>query len=120
MRFKTGSARLTPKAKEAIDLAVTTLREDWVVAVEGFADSNGRASSNHSLSQRRAQAVTDYLVIKHGLPPRRVVQPFGYGSLSPVAANKTKEGRALNRRAEITVLVNKGISETQQTASKDQ
>ena len=123
VRFKTGSARLTPKAKEAIDLAVTNLREDlkgWVVAVEGFADSNGRAQNNHSLSQRRAQAVVDYLVIKHGLPPRRVIQPFGYGSSNPVAANNIKEGRALNRRAEITVLVSKGISETQQTASKDQ
>lgn len=123
VRFNTGSARLTPQAKEAIDLAVTTLREElkgWVVAVEGFADSSGRASSNHSLSQRRAQAVIDYLVIKHGLPPRRVVQPFGYGSLNPIVANNTKEGRAVNRRAEITVLVSRGISETQQTASKDE
>lgn len=122
VRFQTASARLTPKAKEAIDLAVTYVTgnlKGWLVAVEGFADSNGRASSNHSLSQRRAQAVIDYLVTKHGLPPRRVVQPFGYGSLIPVASNKSKEGRALNRRAQITVLVSKGISATQQTASTD-
>jgi len=54
--------------------------------------------------------VTDYLVTKHGVPPYRVVQPFGFGSSDPVAENDTREGRAQNRRAEIRVLVNKGIS----------
>jgi outer membrane protein OmpA-like peptidoglycan-associated protein len=100
-----------------------SMREDlkgWIVAVEGFADSTGRTAANRSLSERRANAVIDYLVTKHGLPPRRVVQPFGYGSLNPAAANNTREGRALNRRAEITVLVSKGISPTQRTASNEQ
>ncbi len=121
--FKTGSARLTPGARQAIDLAVTALSNDlkgWVVAVEGFADSKGQTERNSSLSQRRADAVINYLVTKHGLAPRRVIQPFGYGSLYPVAANNTKAGRSANRRAEITVLLNRGISQSPQTASRDQ
>jgi outer membrane protein OmpA-like peptidoglycan-associated protein len=82
----------------------------WLVAVQGYADSTGRTARNRSLSERRAKAVTDYLVTKHGVPPYRVVQPFGFGSSDPVAENDTREGRSLNRRAEIRVLLNKGIN----------
>jgi OOP family OmpA-OmpF porin len=113
VHFKTGSARLSRTAKEEIDEVATTVSENlngWIVAVKGYADSRGRTGRNDSLSERRAKAVIDYLVTKHGLPAQRVVQPFGYGSSDPVAANNTREGRALNRRAEITVLVNKGIA----------
>ena len=113
VHFKTGSARLSRTAKEEIDEVATAVSENlsgWIVAVKGYADSRGRTGRNDSLSERRAKAVIDYLVTKHGLPAQRVVQPFGYGSSDPVAANNTREGRALNRRAEITVLVNKGIS----------
>ena len=123
VRFKPGSARLSAEAKAEIDAMAQSLGEDlkgWIVAVEGYADSTGRIATNKSLSQRRANAVIDYLVTKNGLPPRRVVQPFGYGVLNPAAVNNTKQGRALNRRAEITVLVSKGISPTQRTASKEQ
>jgi OmpA-OmpF porin, OOP family len=124
VHFKTGSARLSRTAKEEIDEVATTVSEElngWIVAVKGYADSRGRTGRNDSLSERRAKAVIDYLVTKHGLPAQRVVQPFGYGSSDPVAANNTREGRALNRRAEITVLVNKGISSrtgTQTEASR--
>ena len=113
VHFKNGSARLSPQAKAEIDAVANTVSENlngWIVAVKGYADSTGRTAGNRSLSERRAKAVIDYLVTKHGLPPYRVVQPFGFGSTDPVAANNTREGRALNRRAEITVLVNKGIA----------
>jgi len=92
----------------------------WVVAVQGYADSTGRTARNHSLSERRAKAVTDYLVTKHGVPPYRLVQPFGFGSSDPVAANNTREGRSLNRRAEIKVLVNKGINSQGKTQAASQ
>ena len=125
VHFKNGSARLSPQAKAEIDVVATTVSENlngWIVAVEGYADSTGRTARNRSLSERRAKAVTDYLVTKHGVPPYRLVQPFGFGSTDPVAVNNTREGRSLNRRAEIRVLVNKGISSqgTSQTASQDQ
>ncbi len=112
VHFKNGSARLSPQAQAEIDGVANTVSENlngWLVAVEGYADSTGRTARNRSLSERRAKAVTDYLVTKHGLPPYRVVQPFGFGSSDPVALNNTREGRALNRRAAITVLINKGI-----------
>jgi OmpA-OmpF porin, OOP family len=125
VHFKNGSARLSPTAKEEIDELAASVGENlngWIVAVQGYADSTGRTARNRSLSQRRASAVIDYLVTKLGLPPRRVVQPFGFGSSNPVAANNTREGRALNRRAEITILVNKGISSqgNTETASQEQ
>ena len=123
VHFKNGSARLSPQAKAEIDAVADTVSENlngWVVAVEGYADSTGRTARNRSLSERRAKAVTDYLVTKHGLPPYRVVQPFGFGSSDPAAVNNTREGRALNRRAEITVLVNKGISSQGKTQAAAQ
>ena len=123
VHFKPGSARLSARAKEEIDEVANSIRgnlKGWIVAVEGYADSKGRTAINHSLSERRADAVINYLVTKHGFPPRRVVQPFGYGSLNPIASNDTREGRANNRRAQITVLINRGISHTEKTASKDQ
>ncbi len=123
VHFKNGSARLSPQAKAEIDAVANTVSENlngWIVAVEGYADSTGRTAGNRSLSERRAKAVIDYLVTKHGLPPYRVVQPFGFGSANPVAAENTGEGRALNRRAEIRVLVNKGISSQGKTEAASQ
>ena len=113
VHFKNGSARLSPQAEAEIDAVADTVSENlngWVVAVQGYADSTGRTARNRSLSERRAKAVSDYLVTKHGVPPYRLVQPFGFGSSDPVAANNTREGRSLNRRAEIRVLVNKGMN----------
>ena len=82
----------------------------WLVEVVGFADTSGKTAKNKALSERRANAVIQYLVLKHGLDLRRLVQPFGYGENKPVADNKTAAGRAQNRRVEIKVLQNKGIN----------
>jgi outer membrane protein OmpA-like peptidoglycan-associated protein len=114
VHFKPGSAVLSLAAKDEIDEAAASVRGEslkgWIVAVVGYADSTGNTAKNRSLSERRADAVINYLVTQYDLPPRRLVQPFGYGSLKPVATNGTREGRTMNRRAEIRVLVNKGIS----------
>jgi outer membrane protein OmpA-like peptidoglycan-associated protein len=114
VHFKTGSAVLSAAAKTQIDEAAASVQNEnlsgWIVAVVGYADSTGKSAKNRSLSERRANAVIRYLVTKYDLPMRRVVQPFGYGALSPVATNDTREGRSLNRRVEIRVLVNKGMS----------
>jgi outer membrane protein OmpA-like peptidoglycan-associated protein len=125
VHFKKGSARLSPQAQAEIDAVSDTVSENlngWLVAVEGYADSTGRTAGNRSLSERRAKVVIDYLVTKHGVPPYRVVQPFGFGSSDPVAENNTREGRSLNRRAEIRVLINKGIGPQvkAQAASQEQ
>jgi outer membrane protein OmpA-like peptidoglycan-associated protein len=120
--FAPGSALLSREAKKGIDEAATRVRGEnlkgWLVAVVGYADSTGRTQRNLSLSERRANAVINYLVIQHSLPPRRLVQPFGYGSQNPVATNDNSEGRSKNRRAEIRVLVNKGIAPRTDSAEK--
>ena len=123
VHFKNGSARLSPQAEAEIDAVADTVSENlngWVVAVQGYADSTGRTARNRSLSERRAKAVSDYLVTKHGVPAYRLVQPFGFGSSDPVAVNNTREGRSLNRRAEIRVLVNKGINSQGKTQAASQ
>lgn len=112
--FATGSASLGPKAKATIDEAAAWVKtqntKGWVMAVIGYADSTGSSQRNIDLSERRANAVIYYIVNKYKMPLNRLVQPFGYGQLEPVAENKTKSGRAKNRRVEIRLMVNKGIS----------
>jgi len=112
--FNTGSSTLGPKAKATIDEAAAWVKtqdtKGWVMAVIGYADTTGNSQRNIDLSERRANSVIYYIVSKYKMPLNRLVQPFGYGQLEPVAENKTKEGRAKNRRVEIRLMVNKGIS----------
>ncbi len=112
--FTTGSSTLGPKAKATIDEAAewarTQDRKGWMVAVIGYADTTGNTARNRGLSERRANSVIYYLVTKHKMQQSRLIQPFGYGELDPAAANNTAEGRAKNRRVEIRLLKNKGIS----------
>lgn len=112
--FATGSSVLGPKGKAEIDRAAAWVKSQntkgWIVCVVGFADTTGNTVANRKLSERRSNAVIGYLVTKHNLPLQRLVQPFGYGDLKPVAENTTAEGRAKNRRVEIRLLVNKGIA----------
>jgi outer membrane protein OmpA-like peptidoglycan-associated protein len=118
--FKVNSAVLTPEAKAGIDEAAAWAKAEkakgntngWLCEVVGFADTTGNTAKNRSLSERRAKAVIQYLVVKHGLDLRRLVQPFGFGDQKPIASNKTASGRAQNRRVEIRVLQNKGIANT--------
>ena len=116
--FKVNSAVLDAAAKQAIDEAAEWARGEkakgnangWLVEVVGFADTKGKTAKNRALSEKRANAVIQYLVLKHGMDLRRLVQPFGYGENNPVADNKTAQGRAKNRRVEIKILQNKGIA----------
>ena len=114
VHFRTGSAVLSSAAKAQIDAAASKVQSEnlkgWVLEITGYADSRGNTARNRSLSERRADAVINYLVTTYNLPLRRLVQPFGYGEQNPVADNGTGEGRALNRRVEIKVLVSKGLA----------
>ncbi|HEY4422639.1 MAG TPA: OmpA family protein [Pyrinomonadaceae bacterium] len=112
VNFKTGSAVLSPESKTTLDdIASKALNaKGYVLEVSGFADSRGSVNLNRALSQRRADAVIRYLVESHNIPLRRIVTPYGYGEMNPVAENETKEGRAQNRRVEIKLLVNKGLT----------
>lgn len=114
VNFRSGSAVVSPAAKKVIDEAAAWVKtqetKGWVMAVIGFADTQGNTARNRDLSERRANAVIYYIVTKYKMPLHRLVQPFGYGQLEPVAENKTAAGRAKNRRVEIRLMVNKGIS----------
>lgn len=70
--------------------------------VEGHTDSNGDATYNQMLSQRRAEAVRKALILGYGIDPNRLYAK-GYGESRPIADNKTAEGRAQNRRVVISV-----------------
>jgi NitT/TauT family transport system substrate-binding protein len=103
--FATNSAELTSGAKASLDKNVVGIAEiasNAFLRVEGNTDSQGNTDSNVGLSQRRAQAVVNYLASK-GFDSGRLI-PVGNGPNHPVASNGTSEGRARNRRTDIKVI----------------
>jgi OOP family OmpA-OmpF porin len=110
--FAPGKSTLSAKDKQALSELATKANgvPGAVVQVKGFADSSGDAAMNQTLSRNRAEAVVDYLMQSGNIPPRHIVAPGAMGISNPVASNETAEGRAQNRRVEVTVLVNKGVS----------
>jgi outer membrane protein OmpA-like peptidoglycan-associated protein len=112
VNFRTGSAVLRPDEKTKLDeIASKAMNaKGYVLEVSGYADSTGSIARNRALSQRRADAVIRYLVENHNIPLRRIITPYGYGELNPVAENTSREGREQNRRVEIKLLVNKGLT----------
>lgn len=112
VNFRSGSAILSPESKTTLDeIATKALNaKGYVLEVTGYADATGSIQRNVALSQRRADAVIRYLVDNHNIPLRRIVTPYGYGESHPVADNETKDGRAQNRRVEVKLLVNKGLT----------
>ncbi len=113
VNFRVNSAVLSADAKTKLDeLATRALNtKGYVIEVAGFTDSTGSLQKNRILSQNRADAVIRYLVENHQIPLRRVVTPYGYGKSNPVADNSTREGREQNRRVEVKLLVNKGLTQ---------
>ncbi|AFQ49660.1 OmpA family protein [Burkholderia cepacia] len=101
--FATGLATLTPAARASLDtlLGDRENRTYAQVTVTGHTDSVGSDASNLALSKRRAAAVAGYLKA-HGLKAQ-AVSVTGRGSADPVASNATAEGRASNRRVEISL-----------------
>ena len=89
------------KGKDVLDGVVKVMKDNPTlrVKVEGHTDSIGSDAYNQRLSEKRAQAVKDYLV-REGIDPSRI-STVGYGESKPVASNETESGRAQNRRAEI-------------------
>jgi outer membrane protein OmpA-like peptidoglycan-associated protein len=112
VNFRSGSATLSPESKTTLDdIASKAMNaKGYVLEVSGYADATGSVARNRVLSQRRADAVIRYLVENHNIPLRRIVTPYGYGEMNPVGENETREGRAQNRRVEIKLLVNKGLT----------
>jgi len=110
--FATGDYSISGQDKNALaDLAKNALTygKGYVIQVADFADSVGTASSNQVLSKERAQAVVAYMLQECNVPVGRIVAPGAMGETNPAASNETASGRGENRRAEVKLLVNKGI-----------
>lgn len=122
VNFKVGSAVLTDEAKVKLDefAAKTASAKGYVVEISAFTSHEGGSDYNHRLSQARAEVVMDYLIAAGKLAPRRIITPYSGGENNPVADNKTREGRMQNRRAEVKLLVSKGLAskETVSAANK--
>ena len=105
-KFKLGKADLPEDAMGAIDQMVAQLKADpkavWV-EIEGHTDNVGDAKYNENLGLMRAEAVKRYLYEKHQVPLHKI-NVISYGEDKPVAPNKTRDGRAQNRRVVIKVL----------------
>ena len=104
VNFHTDSAELTEAAKAIltpIAMAHHTHHNDVDLLISGHTDSQGSAAYNQLLSQKRAQAVVAFMV-EHGCDAARLTA-VGYGESQAVADNATKEGRAKNRRVELSV-----------------
>jgi peptidoglycan-associated lipoprotein len=106
-QFKSGKTVLPDEAKAKLDELVTKLKADPNGAffeVEGHTDAFGSRDMNEKIGLDRAEAVKRYLFEQHQIPLHRI-NVISYGMDKPVASNKTREGRALNRRVVIRVLV---------------
>jgi len=119
VNFRVNSAVLSPEARQRLDaLAEKALTAKWyMIEVGGYADSTGNEAKNFQLSRQRAESVIQYLAVRHKIPVRRFVSPMGYGETEAVADNKTVAGRSQNRRVEVKMLLNRGMSRQPSTAS---
>lgn len=99
--FDLNKADLKPSFYPRLDEVIRTLKDSPETKFEviGHADNTGEADYNQGLSERRAAAVADYL-IKGGISPSRFTTS-GRGEMDPITTNKTREGRAKNRRVDL-------------------
>ena len=105
VNFEPQSFELTPQSKEMLDEVVVTINaspELQKIEVSAHTDNKGSEKYNLKLSEQRAETVKQYLIEK-GVRENRLVAK-GYGESEPIADNKTDEGRAKNRRVELTVI----------------
>lgn len=112
--FNIGNSTLSDSDKQALNkLASDAMSMDnYMIEIAGYASSTGIKVENQKLSDARATAVAQYLRDSKNVPMRRILAPAGYGASHPAAANSDPEGRDINRRVDVKVLVNKGLNET--------
>ena len=110
--YPTGQYTLDDAAKADLDkLAALALSTDgYMIEVAGYASKTGTADANQQLSEDRASAVANYLRNQGNIPLRRILAPAGFGATHPDATNSDPQGRALERRVDATLIVNKGLA----------
>ena len=105
--FKFGKAVMPDDAKAEIDTLVQQLKNEpngGYIEIEGHTDNAGTKELNYKLGMERAENVKRYLYEQHQVPLHKI-NVISYGEDKPVAPNKTRDGRAQNRRVVIKVLV---------------
>ena len=106
VKFKLDSHELDKNAKAALDEfagRVKILQSQYFIEIQGHTDDTGSEAHNEELGQRRAESVRRYLSREHKLPLNRM-STISYGDTLPVESNKTRAGRAANRRVVLVVL----------------
>jgi outer membrane protein OmpA-like peptidoglycan-associated protein len=104
MKFSTARYELTTTSLDTLQkvkemIAAVPVKQ---VVVEGHTDSVGGPAKNHELSQKRAEAIKKYFVAENAVPAEKI-EAQGFGYEKPLATNKTKEGRATNRRVDVVI-----------------
>lgn len=109
--FETGKSSLQPTAKANIEKLSRILNkyEDTNILIEGHTDSDGTEEFNQTLSEARANSVSNYAK-GQGVTGQRITTA-GYGELQPIASNETTDGKRLNRRVEIAIFANDDLKE---------
>jgi OOP family OmpA-OmpF porin len=108
---------LTQQSKDALDQMAGSIAttKGYIITLEGSTDSVGSAEYNYDLSQRRANSVIQYLATKYNVPAHKIYV-IGLGKDKPVETNKTKQGRADNRRVDVRLMTNT-VGDTNQPAN---
>ena len=107
VKFGFNRSELSAPAKAALDAFADKIRSEnknVYIEIQGHTDSSGSAAYNLKLGQERADEVMRYLNMQHGFPLHRM-NAISYGAAKPIADNKTKDGRAQNRRVTLVVLM---------------
>ncbi len=107
VHFAFDKANLTTKARKALDQLAAEIpnAKHWILVIDGNTDAVGPAGYNYLLSQRRADAVIQYLASKHGVSAHQIYV-VGLGKDKPVATNQSVQGRAENRRVGVRLMTN--------------
>jgi outer membrane protein OmpA-like peptidoglycan-associated protein len=109
--YPSGQSALDDAAKADLDklVALTQSTDGYMIEIAGYASKTGTKAANQQLSEDRASAVANYLRNHGNIPMRRIVAPAGYGATHPDAENTDQQGRELNRRVDVKLIVNKGL-----------
>jgi outer membrane protein OmpA-like peptidoglycan-associated protein len=107
VHFGFNKDNLTKASRDALDQIATGVpnTKGYIITVEGGTDSVGSAEYNYGLSERRADAVIQYLASAHSIPAHKIYL-VGLGKDKPVDSNKTRAGRAANRRVDVRLMSN--------------
>jgi outer membrane protein OmpA-like peptidoglycan-associated protein len=113
--YPSGQYNLDDPGRAELDklVALAQSTDGYLIEIAGYASKTGTKEANQQLSEDRANTVAQYLRNQGRVPMRRIVVPAGYGATHPDFTNDDPQGRELNRRVDVKLIVNKGVQENQ-------